>query len=81
MFQDILVRPGVDHDNLGSLSNKDEDGYENVTLRATSRLFHLVPFVKCWQIFLELVPKGQYQISKKTRSRCLVARPLQEAVV
>ena len=79
MYQDILVRPGIDQDNLGN--NKDEDGYENVTLRATSRLFHLVPFVKCWQIFVELVPKGQYRISEKQGSRCPVVRPPQEAVV
>ena len=47
---------------------KDDDGYENVTLRATSRLFHLVPFVKCWQMFLELAPKRQYRISEKRKS-------------
>ena len=32
-------------------------------------------------MFLELVPKGQYRISEKQGSRCLVARPPQEAVV
>ena len=56
----------MDNDYFGGLSNKGDDGYENVTLRATSCLFHLVPFVKCWQIFLELlVPKGKHRISEK----------------
>ena len=32
-------------------------------------------------MFLELVPKGQYRISEKQGSLCLVARPPQEAVV
>ena len=30
-----------------------------------SRLFHLVYFVKCWQMFLELNSKGVYQSSGK----------------
>ena len=36
-------------------------------------LSHLVQFVKCWQIFLELNYKGQYQSSEKENERrCLV---------
>ena len=36
-------------------------------------LFHLVQFVKCWQIFLELNSKRLYQSSgKEKESRCLV---------
>ena len=64
---------------LESLSNKDGDGYEKVTqrvialLQALSRLFQLVQFVKCWQIFLELNSKGLYQSSgREKESRCLV---------
>ena len=38
-----------------------------------SRLFQLVQFVKCWQIFLELNSKRLYQSSgKEEESRCLV---------
>ena len=39
-----------------------------------SRLFHLVQFVKCWQIFLDLNFKGrQYQSSRKEKeSWCLL---------
>ena len=70
-----------DFNNLINVDVEDEEGCENITLRATSRFFRLVPFVKCWQMFLELVPKGQYRISEKQGSRCLVARPPQEAVV
>ena len=36
-------------------------------------MFHLVHFVKCWQIFLELNSKRLYQSSgKEKESRCLV---------
>ena len=43
-----------------SLGTNEGDGYENVTkknelaLLQTSRVFHLVQFVKCCQFFLEL---------------------------
>ena len=47
------------------ISNNDDDGYENVTqkvnlllIQILSRLFHLVYFVKFWQMFLELNSKG-----------------------
>ena len=37
------------------------------------RLFRLVQFVKCWQIFLELNAKGLYQSTgKEKESRCLL---------
>ena len=32
-----------------------------------SRLFHLVYFVKCWQVFLVLNSKGLYQSSGKEK--------------
>ena len=49
----------VSGDMLGTfMSNNDNDGYENVTQKVNSRLFHLVYFVKCWQMFLELNSKG-----------------------
>ena len=52
-------------ETLGSLSNNDGDDYEKDTLtksevaliQTLSRLFHLVQFVKCWQLFLELNSK------------------------
>ena len=70
---------------LGSLSNNNGDGNENVTLKVNSRcfklyraLFHLVYFVKCWQIFLELNAKGLYQSSKKKKKVVvLCSRPRQ----
>ena len=42
-------------------------------LQTLSRLFRLVQFVKCWQIFLELNFKRLYRSSEKEKeSRCLV---------
>ena len=42
-------------------------------LQTLSRLFHLVQFVRCWWIFLEINFKGLYQSSEKEKgSRCLV---------
>ena len=42
-------------------------------LQILSRLFQLVQFVKCWQIFLELNSKRLYQSSGKDKeSRCFV---------
>ena len=38
---------------------------EFAPLQSLSRLFHLVYFVKCWQMFLELNSKGLYQSSGK----------------
>ena len=35
--------------------------------KTLSRLFQLVQFVKCWQIFLELNPKRLYQSSGKEK--------------
>ena len=52
---------------MGSLSNKDGDGYEShlkrefALLQNLSRLFHLVYFVKCWQMFLELNSGGEFR--------------------
>ena len=46
---------------------------EFALLQTLSRLFQLVQFVKCWQIFLELNSKRLYQSSgKEEESRCLV---------
>ena len=36
-----------------------------------SRLFHLVYFVKCWQMFLELYSKGLYQSLGKEKKKLL----------
>ena len=44
---------------------------EFALLQTLSRLFQLVQFVKCWQIFLELISKRLYQRSgKEKESRC-----------
>ena len=46
---------------------------EFALLQTLSRLFQLVQFVKCWQIFLDLNSKRLYQSSgKEKESRCLV---------
>ena len=46
---------------------------EFALLETLSRLFHLVQFVKCWQIFLELNSLRLYRSSgKEKESRCLV---------
>ena len=45
---------------------------EFAPLQTLSRLFQLVQFVKCWQIFLELNSKRLHQSSgKENGSRCL----------
>ena len=37
---------------------------------ALTVLFHLVYFIKCWQMFLELNSKGLYQTSGKEKESC-----------
>ena len=45
----------------------------NLGRQSLSGMFHLVHFVKWWQIFLQLNSKGLYQSSgKEKESRCLV---------
>ena len=44
-------------------------------LQPLSRLLHLVYFVKCWQIFLELNSKGLYQSSGKEKESCCLVFP------
>ena len=39
-------------------------------LQTLSRFFHLVEFVKCWQLFLEWNSKGQYQSPGKEKESC-----------
>ena len=51
---------------------------EFASLQTLSRLFHLVYFVKCWQVFLELNSKGLYQSSgKEKKVVVLCSRPRQ----
>ena len=51
---------------------------ELALLQSLSCLFHLVYFVKCWQMFLELNSKGQYQRSgKEKKVVVLSSRPWQ----
>ena len=38
---------------------------EFAPLQTLSRSFHLVYFIKCWQMFLELNSKGLYQLNSK----------------
>ena len=56
---------------LGSLSNNIGDSFR--LPQTLLRLFHLVQFVECWRIFLELNSKGLYESSgKEKEGRCLV---------
>ena len=51
---------------------------EFAPLQTLSRSFHLVYFVKCWQMFLELNSKGLYQSSgKEKKVFVLCSRPRQ----
>ena len=51
---------------------------ELTLLQSLSCLFHLVYFVKCWQMFLELNSKGRYQRSgKEKKVVVLSSRPWQ----
>ena len=51
---------------------------EFALLQTLSRLLHLVYFVKCWQMFLELNSKGLYQSSgKEKKVVVLCSRPRQ----
>ena len=46
---------------------------EFALLQTSSRLFHIVQFVKCWQILVELNSKGLYRSYEKEKDRrCLV---------
>ena len=44
-------------------------------LQTLSRLFHLVQFVKSWQIVLELNSKGLYQSSRNEKESCCLVFP------
>ena len=48
---------------------------EFAMLQTLSRLFHLLQFVKSWQIVLELNSKGLYQSSGKEKQSCCVVFP------
>ena len=66
--------------NWTLISNSDVEGYENVHFsKCNSRLFHLVQFVKCWHIFLELNSRGLYieVQEKKKKIFVLCSRPPQ----
>ena len=43
---------------------------EFALLQTSSRLFHLVQFVKCWQFFLEMNFKRLYRSSGKEKESC-----------
>ena len=63
---------------LGSLSNNIGDSFR--LPQTLLRLFHLVQFVECWRIFLELNSKGLYESSGKEKESCCVvlcSRPRQ----
>ena len=72
-------------DEIGSLSNNKRRRLRKHHLKSEfalpqtlSRLFHLVEFVKCWQIFLQLNFKGLYQSSRKEKEVVvLCSRPRQ----
>ena len=58
---------------LGSLSNNIGDSFR--LPQTLLRLFHLVQFVECWRIFLELNSKGLYESSGKEKESCCVVFP------
>ena len=53
---------------------------EVAPLQTLSRLFHLVYFVKCWQMFLELNSKGLYQSSGKEKKVVVLCSPPRQNV-
>ena len=54
---------------------------EFAQLQTLSRLFHLLYFVKCWQMFLEMNSKGPYQSSAKKNKVALGSRPRQNVTL
>ena len=48
---------------------------EFALLQTLSRLLHLVHFVKCWQMFLELNSNGLYHSSGKEKESCCLVFP------
>ena len=65
---------------IGSLSNSDDDGYENILkftlLQTLSHLLQLVQFFKCWKSFLELNFKDCIKVQeKKKKVNVLCSRP------
>ena len=48
---------------------------EFALLQTLSRLFQLVQFVKCWQLFLELNSKRLHQSSGKEKESCCLVFP------
>ena len=77
---------GIDPEKLyrATLNNNDGDGYKNFTslkselalLQTWFRSFHLVYFVKCWQMFLELDAKGLHQSLEKEKQLLSCVRVL-----
>ena len=53
---------------------------EVALLQTLSRLFHLVYFVKCWQMFLELNSKGLYQSSGNEKKVVVLCSRLRQNV-
>ena len=48
---------------------------EFALLQTLSHLFHLIYFIKCWQMFLGLNSKGLYQTSGKEKESCCLVFP------
>ena len=73
--------------SLASLNNKEDEGYEKLChlkselalLQTLLCLIHLVQFVKCWQIFLELNSKRlSLSSGKEKKFVFLCSRPGQK---
>ena len=56
---------------------------ESALFQTSSILFSFIQFVKCWRKFLELNPKGPYQILEKEKEKflCFVIRKFHVAIV
>ena len=77
-FFDVLVTVRVDKQQRRRRLRKRHLKSEFALLQTLSRLLHLVYFVKCWQMFLELNSKGLYQSSgKEKKVVVLCSRPRQ----
>ena len=63
-FSLVAEKTGRCREVIGSLSNSDGDGYENVTL-----------IRQMWAIFLELNSEGLYQSSGKEKESCCLVFP------
>ena len=82
-FASFVSFISISDNRIGSLSNNDGDGYQNLKgefalLQTLSRLFHLAQFFKCWQIFPKFNSKRRMKVQEKEKKVvALRSRPTQ----